>query len=161
MIKAIETVYKGYKFRSRLEARWGVFFDTLGIEWQYESEGFDLNGLWYLPDFWLPQVKCWCEIKPHLPGNLDNQVEKWGELSRHNPLLVITGQPYPNEYVLTFVENAEVLGDGQFWPAVTKEQYILVIHNPHRDIFNYIPLTTLDFHPQVTQALIAARQARF
>jgi hypothetical protein len=26
--KAIETHYKGYRFRSRLEARWAVFFDT-------------------------------------------------------------------------------------------------------------------------------------
>jgi hypothetical protein len=28
-IKAIETSYKGYRFRSRLEARWAVFFDAL------------------------------------------------------------------------------------------------------------------------------------
>lgn len=30
-IKAIETSYAGCRFRSRLEARWAVFFDTLGI----------------------------------------------------------------------------------------------------------------------------------
>jgi hypothetical protein len=51
-IKAIETVYKGYRFRSRLEARWAVFFDTLGIEWVYEPEGFETtDGYRYLPDF--------------------------------------------------------------------------------------------------------------
>lgn len=51
-IKAIETVYKGYRFRSRLEARWAVFFDALGIVWKYEHEGYDLGKLgWYLPDF--------------------------------------------------------------------------------------------------------------
>lgn len=27
-IKAIDTYYKGYRFRSRLEARWAVFFDA-------------------------------------------------------------------------------------------------------------------------------------
>lgn len=27
--QVIETEYKGYRFRSRLEARWAVFFDTL------------------------------------------------------------------------------------------------------------------------------------
>lgn len=42
-IKAIETVYRGYRFRSRLEARWAVFFDALGLEWEYEPEGFDLT----------------------------------------------------------------------------------------------------------------------
>ena len=34
MIKAIDTVYNGYKFRSRLEARWAVFFDEIGIEYR-------------------------------------------------------------------------------------------------------------------------------
>jgi hypothetical protein len=63
MIKAIETIYKGYRFRSRLEARWAVFFDTLGVHFQYEPEGFDLVGVWYLPDFWLPEQKCWIEVK--------------------------------------------------------------------------------------------------
>lgn len=65
MIKAIETRYKDYRFRSRLEARWAVFFDALGIEWEYEKEGYDLDGEWYLPDFWLPNIQggCWIEIK--------------------------------------------------------------------------------------------------
>jgi hypothetical protein len=35
----IPTRYKGYHFRSRLEARWAVFFDALGLRWQYEVEG--------------------------------------------------------------------------------------------------------------------------
>jgi hypothetical protein len=51
--RAIETEYKGYLFRSRLEARWAVFFDALGIPYLYEPGGFDLSGTWYLPDFYL------------------------------------------------------------------------------------------------------------
>ncbi len=55
MIKAIETFYDGYRFRSRLEARWAVFFDTLDVRYIYEREDFDLGEAgWYLPDFWLP-----------------------------------------------------------------------------------------------------------
>lgn len=70
---AIQTEYQGYTFRSRLEARWAVFFDALNIEWRYEHEGFELNtGEWYLPDFYLPNVgvrsteasPLWIEIKP-------------------------------------------------------------------------------------------------
>jgi hypothetical protein len=70
MIKAIETHYRGYRFRSRLEARWAVFFDILGIDWEYEKEGLDLDGVWYLPDFWLPHMETWIEIKPkiYIPG---------------------------------------------------------------------------------------------
>jgi hypothetical protein len=62
-LKPIETRYKGYRFRSRLEARWAVFFDALGIEWQYEPEGYEKNGIRYLPDFWLPQTQTWVEVK--------------------------------------------------------------------------------------------------
>lgn len=57
-IKPIETYYKGYRFRSRLEARWAVFFDALGIKWEYEPQGFELpNGMRYLPDFLIHDVE--------------------------------------------------------------------------------------------------------
>lgn len=67
MIKPIETRYAGCRFRSRLEARWARFFDFLAIRWEYEKEGFDLgkNGA-YLPDFWLPDLGIWYEIKGEL-----------------------------------------------------------------------------------------------
>lgn len=56
-IKAIKTVYKGYRFRSRLEARWAVFFDAVDVKWEYEKEGYDLGKAGrYLPDFWLPEI---------------------------------------------------------------------------------------------------------
>lgn len=67
-IKAIQTEYKGYRFRSRLEARWAVFFDALGVEWEFEKEGFDLGDAgWYLPDFWLPEWSWWIEVKGGKP----------------------------------------------------------------------------------------------
>ena len=53
--KAIETKYRGYRFRSRLEARWAVFLDAWGVSWKYEPEGYDLGDQgWYLPDFYIP-----------------------------------------------------------------------------------------------------------
>ncbi len=51
-ITAIETHYKGFRFRSRLEARWAVFFDTVGIEWQYEPQGFEVFSDLREPDPW-------------------------------------------------------------------------------------------------------------
>lgn len=57
-LKAIQTEYNGYLFRSRLEARWAVFFDACGVEYEYEPEGYHLgNGLMYLPDFLLYGVQ--------------------------------------------------------------------------------------------------------
>jgi hypothetical protein len=46
-IKAIETKFKGYTFRSRLEARWAAMFELLGWQWDYEP--VDFNG--WIPDF--------------------------------------------------------------------------------------------------------------
>lgn len=61
----IPTKYKGYTFRSRLEARWAVYFDLIGLTWEYEPEGYVLrNGVWYLPDFYLHQLDTFVEIKP-------------------------------------------------------------------------------------------------
>src|SRR5262245_59468327 len=62
-IKPIETRYKSYRFRSRLEARWAVFFDSLGVPWEYEPQGFIIGGVPYLPDFWLPRQQTWLEVK--------------------------------------------------------------------------------------------------
>lgn len=62
--EAIETVYNGHRFRSRLEARWAIFFDILGIKWVYEPEGFVLSDkTCYLPDFYLPESDSFFEVK--------------------------------------------------------------------------------------------------
>lgn len=66
-LKAIETRYAGCRFRSRLEARWTVFFDALGIKWEYEKEGFHLGSRQYLPDFFLPEQRLWLEVKGERP----------------------------------------------------------------------------------------------
>lgn len=76
-INPIQTRYAGCHFRSRLEARWAVFFDALGIPWEYEPEGYEVtdrlgicneDSWWYLPDFWLPDNQLWVEVK----GSLDD-----------------------------------------------------------------------------------------
>jgi hypothetical protein len=69
-IQALETDYAGHKFRSRLEARWAMFFDAIGVKWEYEPEGYKLSdGECYLPDFWLPGFNdkengTYVEVKP-------------------------------------------------------------------------------------------------
>ena len=67
-MKALPTSYLGYSFRSRLEARWAVFFNGAGVEYWYESQGYrlSLGGQCYLPDFWLPGLKLYAEVKGDL-----------------------------------------------------------------------------------------------
>ena len=61
MAAAIQTLYKGIKFRSRTEAKWAVFFDHLNIPYRYELEGYEKNGKAYLPDFFLEDQNCFVE----------------------------------------------------------------------------------------------------
>lgn len=82
---AIETIYQGYRFRSRLEARWAVYFDQLGHTWEYEPEGLHLDGVRYLPDFRVDGD--WWEIKA--PAVLD---EVWS-LTRGDELTGATDTP--------------------------------------------------------------------
>jgi hypothetical protein len=64
-IQAIDTLYRGCYFRSRLEARWAVFFDVMKIAWRYEPEAYRVgpHNLAYLPDFYLPDLGTWVEVK--------------------------------------------------------------------------------------------------
>lgn len=62
--RGLPTSYAGHVFRSRLEARFAVLFDEMGIRWEYEPEGFDLPHGLYVPDFWLPDLRTWFEVKP-------------------------------------------------------------------------------------------------
>lgn len=92
-MKAIETVYKGYRFRSRLEARWAVFFDALDIKYEYEPQGFDLGECGrYLPDFWLPTFGggMFCEVKP-VGGDLSKARDFC--YVTHHPIWLCEGPP--------------------------------------------------------------------
>jgi hypothetical protein len=87
-IKAIETHYKGYRFRSRLEARWAVFLDAMHVKWYYEHEGYELSSGWYLPDFWLPELGLHIEVKPD-----GNCIHADSFLNTVGAILVTNGMP--------------------------------------------------------------------
>jgi hypothetical protein len=68
----LQTEYRGHRFRSRIEARWAVFFDMLKIPFEYEPEGVRLLiGGAYLPDFILrpdpDRGPVWFEVKGDAP----------------------------------------------------------------------------------------------
>jgi hypothetical protein len=91
-LKAIQTLYNGYLFRSRLEARWAVFFDACRVEYEYEPEGYDLgNGLKYLPDFLLHGVdgRASGDLYVEVKGNMDDydaiRIKRFVELGKENP----------------------------------------------------------------------------
>lgn len=75
-VKCIPTEYNGIKFRSKTEALFAKWCDLCNLRWLYEPEGF-VGKKPYLPDFYLPEIKCVVEIKP--PMFMD-ETEKMKEM---------------------------------------------------------------------------------
>ena len=134
-IKAIETVYNGYKFRSRLEARWAVFFDAAGIRYEYEPVGFKKqNGLCYLPDFYFPEENMYVEVKANRPGCMRELEKAMSFIGQEIPCILILSEiPNPSDALLMF----PVL---YFHPV---NQMIMVRHCPFINEF-YGPWVSLD-----------------
>lgn len=99
-MKAIETHYRGYRFRSRTEARWAVFFDKLGLRWDYEEQGYVLpkSGC-YLPDFKLilaTEELVYCEVKHSDADDFANdEISKLKEFANacRCKVILLTGVP--------------------------------------------------------------------
>ena len=119
-MRAIETRYQGYRFRSRLEARWAVFFTATGIPWRYESEGYDLgNGVRYLPDFYLPKHEIFVEIKPDRHDALEVRellcraylkCMALSEVTRKSAIM-LAGDVWPYEYNLYVIDSENLRGN--------------------------------------------------
>lgn len=117
-MRAIQTIYAGDCFKSRLEARWAMFFRCLGIEYIYEKESFGLLSGWYVPDFWLCKERIWIEVKPRFSDRLDTM--RYVELARStgNPLVCLMGKPEKGKYdVLVFTPS----GRGQLDRGILAE----------------------------------------
>ena len=76
-IDCVPVIYNGTSFRSTTEARWAVFFDYLGIDYEYEKEQVSLEtGGVYIPDFYLPQLEMYIEVKPNNLSIIENEYQK-------------------------------------------------------------------------------------
>lgn len=186
-IAAIETRYKGYRFRSRLEARWAVFFDALGLRWEYEPEGFVLpSGRRYLPDFrvYLSRGPTWIEIKP-TPDNFHGDTW-WDEETTEGEFFagihyygdgprlggVIYGSPGIDEenfgdwpYVICESETSYYFCECEFCGSIDIQYWGRADRNRHR---NSCPRNGKEFDKgyslktaRLLSAYAAARTARF
>lgn len=108
----IETEYQDYWFRSRLEARWAVFFDSLDCEWAYEIQGFQLSNddgqrLLYLPDFyvenittpWERKTAVWVEVKGVMKKKDEDKCNRLA-IESECPVLLVQGDPVDENITL-------------------------------------------------------------
>lgn len=155
MIKAIETRYKGYRFRSRLEARWAVFFDRLGLRWEYEPEGYELPSGRYLPDFFIrsdvdgvPRID-FVEIKGAASNALD--VALAHELAKHLSCCghILQGDPV----VLCAQSFYPHFPHGEALPADVRAVAFMA--------WTWTGFSREFSEEEIASALVAARSARF
>jgi len=166
-IRAIETQYNGYRFRSRLEARWAVFFDTIGLKYEYEIEGFEMDGIRYLPDFYIPSLDRWFEVKGKALNNYemkkceefcsrkDNSSIKFSVLIGAPEVAKINGFAGIFEFVWewpskTYPENCRLLAPDELSENECYSRFIKGLW--------VVPNVTEE---ELMMGAIAARQARF
>jgi hypothetical protein len=184
-VKAIETHYKGYRFRSRLEARWAVFFDALGFEWEYEREGYKLpGGRQYLPDFYFPRFvidkPAIIEIKPEIPSPDSPEAKKIMALTNalhpHTAVFVLAGNPDPERVVALFhimrnnisgiaLGHIDAVGHEQFcligFDMETGASQSLVCPDGIFAMPEDVDALCLGMSERIVHGLVKARQARF
>lgn len=154
----INTEYDGYWFRSRLEARWAVFFDEVGIDWSYEVQGFRLRRedgrgrVKYLPDFylqgletpWEDYTRAWAEVKGVMKKK-DEQKCKSLAIESESPVLLLQGDPVDEE--ITLYRKHTPVQQVKF--AITRQN------------LKIIKSRTSDPSPKLVQAQESARKERF
>ena len=186
--KPIETIYNGYRFRSRLEARWAVFFDVLGIEYEYEPEGINEDGINYLPDFYLPEFFSYFEVKRKgLPENArDIAIDKiqYGAYTDTFSGIIAFGDPMDDELFI-FCQETDDDGGGSYNGSITiglhperKKPYLFAYDDRRKRQFfstwesneGFIPMVTNEYDTYeyedfvdriVMNARLCSRQARF
>ena len=181
-IQAIPTNYKGYRMRSRLEARWAVFFDALGLSWEYEQEGYVCGTSAWLPDFVIgAHHQIPVEIKPadydkiDLDGYISTitrvtcfSVEK-GQSTIARSSLLIFGTPwaYTALFLCSGYESGDVLNvrfsigrrdDREIWLQDSDNLFAECLLDFNADDSGRYPL---DDHPKLEAAVIASKSARF
>jgi len=169
-IKAIPTTYHGYTFRSRLEARYAVFFECLGMDYEYEPEGFKnlSTSECYLPDFWLPQIGLLAEVKPTLPPQHGDQFAKSKDFVRAgmaSRMLLLEGSPDFRLY--SIFSREEVIHPPEFYVTNTTldiYSYPKAYFKEHRVFEDILPerfASEQDFSEQYQTAVYTARSFYF
>ena len=176
-IKPIETFYNGYRFRSRLEARWAVFFDACGIPYMYEPEGFKLkSGKGYLPDFYLPNVGwrahggLWVEVKGVMTKEDKEKIEQFCDYDKYgNPrrsILVVGDIPNPIDSDPLCVNDRYTFSDDIYWNCATidGDDYPVEFHRSKNGEIGICGFDNTDYYEGFDwfhDKYLIAKQARF
>ena len=175
---ALPTWYAGHHFRSRREARWAVFFNTLNISWEYEPQGFDLDGIRYLPDFLLSPRKVqyfdpdvpydstpyWFEVKGQRPTAEEQHKAAQLATITNMPCFIYYEQPQltQDSTAIHFLPEVDQGFEAPWlWnECICRPQAQMDLHGEHWCVMMNKPNAGINA-TQIQLAFQAARSARF
>ncbi len=107
-VPSISARYDGHDFRSRLEARYAIFFRWVNIPYEYEPRVVHLRpGLNYLPDFWLPDQRMWLEVKGPSPNQAEMEKGRLLHKVTGQAVVIFAGNPGLANASMTYAERGE------------------------------------------------------
>lgn len=126
-IRARPTVYRGTRFASTLEADWAATFESLNWYWEYEPVAVTVgDGVTYRPDFWLPTLRTWCEVKgPH-----NERLEKTALLEQATRSAQIPEDEWELTKTLVVILRPAGPGETMVWENVSPKSNIVIVHCP-------------------------------
>lgn len=124
MISGKACLYHGVQFRSHLEVRWAIFFDRLEAKWEYEPRLFQTPLGGYLPDFYLPKLKAWVEVKPFEPTTEQLQKLASVKVQTGERALFMCGEPgkwLGKHAIGKYVDGVDYRGRPDLWTEILSE----------------------------------------
>jgi len=84
--------------RSSWELKYAEYLDKKGIKWEYETKWFIFkNGLRYLPDFYLPELNEWHEVKGWMDEKSKTKIALFISEFPNEKLVIIDKEVWKNE----------------------------------------------------------------
>jgi hypothetical protein len=169
-ITPIQTKYKGYHFRSRLEARWAVFFEELEIKFHYEFEDVVVNGKRCLPDFFFPHFKimghefehgAYGEVKPFFTPDDIRRCIGITQISK-KPVLLLDSVPDFKETRCILIEDGQWIEEtGILYSGAYIGSAALDCHEFYTESGYFTEYDIERLESEFKHAVYASRAARF
>lgn len=85
--------YAGYEMRSHSETRWAAMMDSMGVTWIYEPQVVGTRHGGYMPDFFLPEVGMFIEVKGPAPTRIEREKAFDAQAATGYPVVFAYGRP--------------------------------------------------------------------
>ncbi len=131
-MNAIATEFKGVKYKSRIEADMAWALDRLGHQFKYEPKSFLLpSGIHYMPDFWVPDIKLWVEVRGYNTQKGESQIQEFGKMIMEGVFEDQSDYLVIKKEAVMFAEDAERFGYNEWMTDV----WVSLCYNCHKYSF--------------------------